>query len=105
MEKHLVIARIDEIEEGAGKRIEFDGKYIAVFNVGGEFFAIDDTCSHEEASLAQGEVEDYLVECPLHGSRFDVRSGEPKAFPAIMPVKTYKIVVEGDDLIIDIGSE
>jgi 3-phenylpropionate/trans-cinnamate dioxygenase ferredoxin subunit len=99
------IAVKDDIPEGACKRIELGEKRIALFNVRGEFFAIDDTCSHEEASLSQGELEGHLVECPLHGSRFDVRTGQVRSLPAVVPVDTYELVIEGEDILISLNSE
>lgn len=100
MEKYIEIAHKDEIPEGKAKRIEVGERYIAVFNVGGEYYAIDDTCSHEQASLSQGELEGYIIECPLHGSRFDIRTGQVKSLPAVLPVACYKLMVDGDDILI-----
>ncbi len=71
-----------------------------MFNVGGEFYALDDVCSHEKASLSQGELDGHLIECPLHGSRFDVRTGEAKSFPAVVPVAIYTLLVVGDDILL-----
>jgi 3-phenylpropionate/trans-cinnamate dioxygenase ferredoxin subunit len=67
---------------------------IAVFNVDGVLFAIDDTCTHQDASLSEGWLEGCLIECPLHSSSFDLRSGKPTAPPAKRPVRTYHILVE-----------
>ncbi|WP_051342352.1 bifunctional 3-phenylpropionate/cinnamic acid dioxygenase ferredoxin subunit [Pseudonocardia spinosispora] len=66
---------------------------IAVFHVDGELFAIDDTCSHQKASLSEGWVEDCKVECPLHAACFDLRTGMPSGPPAKMAVRTYPVVV------------
>jgi 3-phenylpropionate/trans-cinnamate dioxygenase ferredoxin component len=67
---------------------------IAVFNVDGELFAVDDTCTHQDASLADGWVEGYTVECPLHASCFDLRTGNPTGPPARIPVNTYPVLVD-----------
>jgi 3-phenylpropionate/trans-cinnamate dioxygenase ferredoxin subunit len=69
---------------------------VALFNVGGDFHALDDTCTHAEASLSEGEldVDERTIECPLHGSTFDVRSGEPLSLPAVIPVRVHDVVVE-----------
>jgi len=67
---------------------------LAVFNAGGELFAIDDTCTHQDASLADGWLEGCLVECPLHASSFDLRSGNPTGPPAKRPVRTYPTRVD-----------
>ena len=71
-------------------------KDIAIFNVEGEYFAIDDMCSHAEASLAEGEVFDCKIECPLHGAEFDLKTGEAVTLPATKPVATYEITVEDE---------
>ena len=67
---------------------------VAVFNADGELFAIDDTCTHQDASLSEGWLEDCLVECPLHAACFDLRTGEPTGPPAKRPVRTYPVLVE-----------
>ncbi len=86
-------------EEGA-IRVVLDGLPICVARSGGEVFAISDTCSHADVSLAEGDVEDGGVECWLHGSRFDLRTGAPTGLPATKPVATYPVTVEGDDVFI-----
>ena len=73
---------------------DFGGKAIAIFKLEDGYYAIDDTCSHEEASLAEGEVEDGKVECPLHGAMFDIRTGKNVTLPAVLPVKSYPVRIE-----------
>jgi 3-phenylpropionate/trans-cinnamate dioxygenase ferredoxin component len=91
------VARVEEIDPGEMKQVRVGRKRIAVINVDGEFFAIDDTCTHEEASLSEGELYDHIVECPLHGAAFNVRTGAVEAFPAVVPVETYEVrVVDGE---------
>jgi 3-phenylpropionate/trans-cinnamate dioxygenase ferredoxin subunit len=68
---------------------------VAVARSGGEFFCVDDMCSHQDAALSDGWVEDMCVECPLHESRFDLRTGKPDVPPAKEPIGTYPIIVEG----------
>jgi 3-phenylpropionate/trans-cinnamate dioxygenase ferredoxin subunit len=75
-------------------RVAIGDERIAVFRIGDEVFAVGDRCSHAEASLAEGEVFDYEVECPRHGSEFDLRTGKPLSLPATKPVPTYEVVVE-----------
>ena len=86
-------------EEGA-IRVVLDGLPICVARSGGEVFALSDICSHADVSLAEGDVEDGGVECWLHGSRFDLRTGAPTGLPATKPVATYPVTVEGDDVFI-----
>jgi 3-phenylpropionate/trans-cinnamate dioxygenase ferredoxin component len=70
----------------------------------GDFYAIDDLCTHGEVSLAEGEVDGCFVECWAHGSRFDVRTGEPDELPAITPVKTYPVRVDGERVLVDVDA-
>src|SRR5690242_2852725 len=74
---------------------------VAVFNADGELYAIDDTCSHQDASLSQGWLEGCLVECPLHAASFDLRTGRPTGPPAKRPVRTYPVVVDDDVVFVD----
>ena len=86
-------------EEGA-IRVVLDGVPLCVARSQGEVFAISDICSHADVSLSEGDVEDGHVECWLHGSSFDLRTGKPIALPATKPVATYPVTVEGDDVLI-----
>lgn len=79
-----------------GTRVEIKGREVAVFRIGDEFYALGDRCSHAEASLAEGEVFDYEVECPLHGAGFDVRTGRELSLPATRPVPAYRVRVAGE---------
>ncbi len=78
---------------------------IAVFNVDGEFYAIDDTCTHQDASLADGWVEGCEVECPLHASKFDLRTGKVDAPPAKLPVRTHVVTVVDGDIMVEESAE
>jgi 3-phenylpropionate/trans-cinnamate dioxygenase ferredoxin subunit len=86
-----------ELPEGSMKLVETpDGEKIGVFNCGGELYAIEDRCSHDDGPLAEGEFDasTCTVECPRHGSRFDLTTGKPKTLPAFQPVETYEVSVE-----------
>lgn len=74
---------------------------VAVFNADGELFAIDDTCTHQDASLSEGWLEDCLIECPLHAASFDLRTGKPIAPPAKRPVRTYPTLVQDGVVYVD----
>ncbi len=86
-------------EEGAIRVVVGDVP-ICLARSGGEVFAVNDVCSHADVSLSEGDVEDGTVECWLHGSRFDLRTGVPTGLPATKPVATYSVTVEGDDVLI-----
>ncbi len=84
-------------------RVVVDGVPVAlVRDEHGGLHAIGDTCSHAEVSLSEGEVDDCSIECWLHGSRFDLRTGRPTALPALRPVPVYHVTVDGDEVLIDV---
>ena len=84
-------------------RVVLDGVPVAVvLDEHGELHAIGDTCSHAEVSLSEGDVDDCAIECWLHGSRFDLRTGKPLALPATRPVPVYPITIHGDDVLVDV---
>ena len=78
------------------RRLQLDGLDILLANVDGRLYAMDNRCPHEDASLYNGALKGHCVECPLHGSRFDLRTGEPQEPPADTTVRTY-VVIEQDD--------
>jgi len=86
-------------EEGA-IRVQLDGKPICIARSQGEVFALSDICSHADVALSEGDVEDGTIECWLHGSQFDLRTGKPTGLPATKPVATYAVTVEGDDVLV-----
>jgi 3-phenylpropionate/trans-cinnamate dioxygenase ferredoxin subunit len=98
-------AALSDIPEEGAIRVVVDGTPICLARSEGEVFAINDVCSHADVSLAEGDVEDGTVECWLHGSRFDLRTGKPTSLPAVKPVATYPVTVEGDDVIIKLEKQ
>lgn len=98
------IGKIIEIPAGTAKVYEIGDRNVAICNVDGKFFAVDDICSHDEGSLAfdQDELDGYEIECPRHGARFDVRSGEVTALPAVIPIDTFNVRIEDDDILVEI---
>ena len=101
------VATVYDVPEGEGRGFEVDGNLVAVFNLGGgTFYALEDVCSHAFALLSEGDVDadDLSVECPRHGSSFDLTTGKPNALPATVPVKAYPVKVEGDDILIEVTS-
>ena len=99
------VATVGEIEPGRAKRVEVGEEAIAVFNLDGEYYAIGDTCSHEEASLSEGDVFGDCVECPLHGAEFDITTGKNLTLPAVSPVPSYPVKLEGDAILVGVGEE
>lgn len=90
----LEITTIDQLPRGRGVRVKVGDHRIAMFRVEEDVYAIGDRCSHAEASLAEGELWDRTVECPRHGSEFDLETGVPSSLPATTPVPTYDVTVE-----------
>ncbi len=96
------VGKVQDVPPGSAKVYEVNGRAVALCNVGGDLYAIDDVCTHDEGSLDQGELEGFEIVCPRHAARFDVRSGEVTALPAVLPIDTFKVRVEGDDVEIDV---
>jgi len=93
---------LSELQQGKPVKVEKNGKTICVARVGDEVFAVDDTCSHSDASLAEGDVTDFKIECWMHGAEFDLRTGEALTPPAVAPLHTYGVHVDGDSVTVEI---
>jgi 3-phenylpropionate/trans-cinnamate dioxygenase ferredoxin subunit len=91
-----------ELVQGKPVKIEKSGQTICVARVGDQVFAVDDNCSHSEASLSEGEITDFKIECWLHGAEFDLRTGEALTPPAVAPLKTYSVSVDGDSVTVEV---
>ncbi|MET7363694.1 bifunctional 3-phenylpropionate/cinnamic acid dioxygenase ferredoxin subunit [Streptomyces sp. NPDC005562] len=89
----IPVCRLEDLPAGESVRLDTTPP-VAVFNADGELFAIDDTCSHQDASLSEGWLEGCQVECPLHAASFDLRTGRPTCLPARRPVRTHQVYVE-----------
>ena len=94
-----------DLAPGAMTCVELDGRRILLANVGGVFYATDDTCTHEDASLSSGHLDGELVKCPLHGSRFDLRTGRPMEDPAEEPLRCYAVKVEEGAVLVAVPRE
>lgn len=107
MAETLTVCALDELAEGEMRLIEAEGRKIGVFHAAdGELYAIEDRCSHDDGPLAEGEFDAgaCTVECPRHGSLFDLRTGKPKTLPAYVPVETFEARVEGGDVKLEIAT-
>ena len=97
----LNVCKLSELAPGEMRLVEVDGRKIGVFHCeDGELLAIEDRCSHDDGPLAEGEFDaaSCTVECPRHGSLFDLRSGKPRTLPAYRPVETFEVRVEDDEI-------
>ncbi|MEO8428227.1 MAG: non-heme iron oxygenase ferredoxin subunit [Verrucomicrobiota bacterium] len=102
MAKLVKITETKDLTDGKAAAFDVEGQRIAVFNVGGTFYAIEDTCPHEGGPLSEGQVDGGKVICPWHDAAFDLKTGEVLAPPAFEGVKSYKVVVEGNDVKIEL---
>jgi 3-phenylpropionate/trans-cinnamate dioxygenase ferredoxin component len=96
------VCALSDLTEGESLAVETGGEPVAVVRTEGEVFAIRDVCSHAEVPLTEGEVDGYTIECWLHGSCFDLRTGKPTNMPATVPVPVYPVKIEGDDVLVSI---
>jgi nitrite reductase (NADH) small subunit/3-phenylpropionate/trans-cinnamate dioxygenase ferredoxin subunit len=97
------VATVQEVPSGTAKQVKVSGKTLAVFNVEGTFYAIDDTCPHRGAPLSEGVLQGHQVTCPWHAAHFDVTSGVHLSPPARSDVACYKVQVVGDEVQVDVG--
>ena len=100
----IEVCPLSELGPGQRKLVEFDDLEIGVFNCAGTLYAIEDRCSHDDGPLAEGEFdpETCTVECPRHGSLFDLTTGKPKTLPAYVPVETFPVIIEGDTIKLEV---
>jgi len=94
-----------EVGPDSVKAYEVGDRRLAVYNLGGEFYVTDDECTHASASLADGMLEDGIIECSLHFGAFDVKTGAVKAPPCSIALRTYKVVLQGDDVCVDLDKD
>jgi 3-phenylpropionate/trans-cinnamate dioxygenase ferredoxin component len=100
----ITVCPVEELPPGAMRVVEWEELEIAVINCNGELHAIEDRCSHDNGTLAEGELdqERCTIECPRHGSLFDVRTGKPLTLPAYVPVDTFPVRVEDDMITLEV---
>jgi nitrite reductase/ring-hydroxylating ferredoxin subunit len=102
MSKLVKIAEAKEVVPGSGKVVAAEGQSIALFNVAGSFYAIDNTCTHRGGPLGEGELAGEVVTCPWHGAQFNVKTGEVLAPPARQGVRSFPVKVQGDDVLVEL---
>lgn len=102
MSEFIKVATVAEIPVGGSKLVEVDDVRVALFNLDGEIYAIEDVCTHDGGPLVEGTIVNGCeVICPRHGARFDIRTGDALSFPAFEPTATYAVRVDGDDVLIE----
>ena len=102
MAEWVKVAEVGELTPGQKKQIDLDGFAVAIFNVDGQYYAIEDVCTHDGAPLASGRFTGHQIACPRHGARFDVCTGKALTMPAVEPVDTYPVKVEGNDILVEV---
>ena len=101
-ELHFV-CHVSEIAEGTARSVEIGGRQLALFNIGGTFYATDDRCTHARASLSEGFIEGDTIECPLHGGRFHILTGQPLSPPVRVAVCVYRVQVVDSEIYVQIN--
>jgi nitrite reductase/ring-hydroxylating ferredoxin subunit len=101
MTTKIELCSVDEVAEGEAKRVETEGLQLAVFNLNGQFYVTDDLCTHGPGLLHEGYIDGDIVECNFHNGSFNIKTGEVVDPPCMIPVKTYRTVVEGDKVFIE----
>ncbi len=96
----IKVATISQLTPGTRMLVEYEGTPVGLFNIGGELYAIQDICTHDGGSVAEGEVDGDIIICPRHGARFNLKTGAVRALPAYRPVPIYRVKIEGDDILI-----
>lgn len=103
MAKFVKVANVDDIPNGEALQVDVGGHPCALVRVNDEVYCVDDICTHEHAHLSEGFVEGYEIECPLHGSIFDVRTGGVKSLPATEDLKTFPVKVENGEVQVEVA--
>lgn len=98
----LRVCSVKDVETGSARRFDIDGHRLCVVHLGDDYYVIDDTCTHADYSLSEGDIweDDLEIECPKHGSTFSLETGEPATLPATQPVRVYEVKIDGDDVVV-----
>jgi 3-phenylpropionate/trans-cinnamate dioxygenase ferredoxin subunit len=98
------VCSVSDVPAGDKRCFSVEGHKVCVAHIGADWYAVDDTCSHEDYSLCEGELwtDELEIECPKHGSTFSLKTGEPKTLPATQPVRVYDVNISGDDVLVDV---
>jgi 3-phenylpropionate/trans-cinnamate dioxygenase ferredoxin subunit len=105
MSPFVKAARVSDIPDPGKQVLEIDDRFVVLFHVGGEFFCIDDRCTHDDGPLGEGELCDHQIACPRHGAKFDVRDGRALTMPATEATTVHEVKVDGDDVFVKINED
>jgi len=98
--RYVTVAKAGDILPGEVQYVEVDDYRLAICNVNGSFYCIEDTCTHDGGPLGQGMLDGDLIECPRHGARFNVVTGRPARMPAVSAVETFDVKIDGDNIMV-----
>ena len=105
MSEFVKVAKVSEIPDPGKRMLEVKDSVVVLFHVGGQFYCLDDVCTHDGGPLGEGRLCDHAIACPRHGAQFDIRTGKPLTMPAIVPTLAHDVKVEGDDVYVKIREE
>ncbi len=97
------VAKISEIPDPGKTLVEVDERLVAIMHAGGQFYAIDDVCTHDGGELVSGELDGFEIACPRHGAKFDIRTGQHLSMPATSPTQVHEVKLEGSDVYVRIN--
>ena len=100
MSDFVRIAKVSDLADPGKMLVEVDERLVALFRVGGQFYAIDDVCTHDGGPLAEGQLEDHTIACPRHGAKFDIRTGQALTMPATQPTASHEVKIDGDEVFV-----
>ncbi len=100
MSEFTPVCVVGDLPEGGRMVVEVEDRLVALFRIGGELFALDDVCTHDGGTLADGDLDDHVIACPRHGARFDIRTGKVLSMPATQDTASHEVRVEGDQVLV-----
>ena len=103
MSDFVTVAKTSDVPDPGRVIVEVDETLVVLIQAGGQYYAIDDVCTHDGGPLGEGELAGYTIACPRHGAKFDVRDGRPLCAPATQPLRSYPVKVEGSRVFVQIG--
>ena len=103
MSDFIPIAKVSEIPDPGKKLVEVDERLVVVIHAAGQFYAIDDVCTHDGGPLGEGELDGFEISCPRHGAKFDVRDGRPLTMPATRATASHQVKLDGDEILVKLA--
>ena len=94
------VCKVSDVPDPGKAVFEVDDRFVVVFHVDGRFYAIDDTCTHDGGPLGKGRLDGFVIACPRHGAKFDIRDGRVLSMPAVCDIPAHEVKVEGDDVLV-----